>query len=294
MVFLQTSVLTKRYGQLTALEQCTFQAERGEVLGLLGPNGAGKTTLLRLLLGFLQPTAGAATIDDLDCYRQAVEVHRRLSYLPGDPRLPRKLTGRELLQFFAKLHPASSPRAAIQMAERLDLETSRPIQQMSTGMRQKLALAATLAPDVPLVVLDEPTSNLDPNARGAVLQLLREARGAGKTVLFSSHILSEVEEICDRVIILRQGRIVETVRMTDVRREHRIRAKLTGPFHRPLKDLAEQLHIQQDANGSITILTAHPLQELLGWLAEQPLEELQIEPLGLRAVYERHHSAGAS
>ena len=291
MVYLQASGLTKHYGRFTALEQCTFQAGQGEVLGLLGPNGAGKTTLLRLLLGFLEPSAGSATIDGLDCYRQTIEVHRRLSYLPGDPRLPRKLTGRQLLQFFAKLHPSSSPQAALKMAKRLALDISRPIRQMSTGMRQKLALAATLAPDVPLVVLDEPTSNLDPNARGSVLQLLREAKAMGKTVFFSSHVLSEVEEVSERVIILRQGRLAETVRMADVRHQHRIRAKLTGPFSPPQGALAGDLHIEHDPNGLMTIQTGGPLEPLLGWLARQPLEELRIEPLGLKAVYQRHHGS---
>ena len=288
-MFLQTADLTKCYGQLAALERCTFGAEQGEVLGLLGPNGAGKTTLLRLLLGFLRPTAGSATIDQLDCYLQAVEVHRRLSYLPGDPRLPRKLTGAQLLLFFAKLHPASSASAALRMADRLALDTSRSIRQMSTGMRQKLALAATLAPDVPLVVLDEPTSNLDPNARQIIQQLLQEAKAAGKTILFSSHVLPEVEEASDRVILLRQGQLVETIKMANVRRSHRIRAKLTGPFEPPSGSLANQLHIEREANGSLTIHTEHPLQPLLGWLAGQPCEELRIEPLGLRAVYERYH-----
>jgi len=157
-------------------------------------------------------------------------------------------------------------------------------------MRQKLGLAATLAPDVPLVVLDEPTSNLDPTARQSVLQLLREAKDAGKTVLFSSHVLSEVEEICDRVIILQHGELVETIRMSEIRRQHRINAQLTGPLTPPTSKLSEQLQIApDDGTGTVTIHTEGPLEPLLGWLAEQPLAELQIEPIGLRAAYERHH-----
>jgi len=294
VVFIQVAALTKRYGKLTALDQCSFGAARGEVLGLLGPNGSGKTTLLRLLLGFLRADSGHATIDDLDCDRQSVEVHRRLTYLPGDPRLIRKLTGREILKFFAGLHPASSEKLAFRLAERMELDVSRRVRQMSTGMRQKLALAVTLAPEVPLVVLDEPTSNLDPTARGQVLRMLREAKDAGKTVLFSSHILSEVEEICDRVIVLRQGRVAETLRMADVRQRHRIHALLKGPFEPPNGELASDLEIQHHADGSITILTARPLQPLLGWLATQPLSELQIEPDGLRTVYQKHHPEGES
>lgn len=294
-MLIQASSLTKTYGskragELKALDACTFDAPRGEVLGLLGPNGAGKTTLLRLLMGYLKPSAGSAAIDGFDCYSQSVEVHRRLTYMPGDARFPRKLTGRQLLDFFARLRQTKTDTVR-RLVDRLELDDSRPIGLMSTGMRQKLALAATLAPDVPLVVLDEPTSNLDPTARLGVLQLLRESREAGKTVLFSSHVLSEVEEVCDRVIILRQGRLVETLRMSDMRRQHRIKAQLTGPLSPPQGELATQLQITEHDGGDVTMLTDGPLEPLLGWLAEQPLAELQIEPLGLRAAYERHHPA---
>jgi len=271
-VFIQASSLTKRYGSFKALDACSFGAQRGEILGLLGPNGSGKTTLLRLLMGFLKPTHGHATIDGLDCYRQSVEVHRRLTYMPGDARFSRKLSGHKLLAFFARLRNTTDMATVRQLVERLELDDSRSVGQMSTGMRQKLALVATLAPEVPLAVLDEPTSNLDPTARHGVLRLLREAREAGKTVLFSSHVLSEVEEICDRVIILRDGRLVETLRVADMRRQHRIDAQLTGPLTPPVGKLAEQLEITSQDNSNVTMLTAGPLEPLLGWLAEQPLQ----------------------
>ena len=288
-MLIQATALTKQYGSFKALDECSFGASRGEVLGLLGPNGAGKTTLLRLLMGFLKPTSGNATIDGFDCYRQSVDVHRRLTYMPGDARFSRKLSGRKILDFFAKLRDTTPSDAVGKLVERLELDDSRSVGQMSTGMRQKLALAATLSPEVPLVVLDEPTSNLDPTARHGVLQLLREAKAAGKTVLFSSHVMSEVEEVCDRVIILRGGRLVETINMADVRQQHRIQAQLTGPLTTPDARLAERLRITHDDTGTVTMLTDGPLEPLLGWLAEQPLAELQIEPVGLRAAYERHH-----
>ena len=294
MAFIQASLLTKRYGQLTALDGCSLEAPRGEILGLLGPNGSGKTTLLRLLLGFIKPTSGQASIDGLDCYRQSVEVHRRSSYLPGEPRLFRKLTGRQVLQFFSQLRTSMSAKSVADLVDRLELDESRQVQLMSTGMRQKLVLAAVLAPDVPLVVLDEPTSNLDPTTRGGVLQLLQEAKDSGKTIIFSSHVLSEVEEICDRVVLLREGHVVETLRMDQMRRQHRIRAQLTGRLTQPEGALAGNLQIDQDEHQSVTILTGQPLEPLLGWLAAQPLTELRIEPVGLRAVYERYHPPSES
>src|SRR6476660_4864938 len=178
----ETHELTKNYGRLPALMGCTISVQRGEVFGLLGPNGSGKTTLLRLLMGFLRPTRGGAKIDGRDCYRESVAVHAGVSYLPGDVRLVRGMKGRDVLTFFARLRGESSPVRSIQLAARLGLDLSRRVSQSSTGMRQKLALAAVFAADVPLLSLDEPTSNLDPTVRGTILAAIREAKSAGRTV----------------------------------------------------------------------------------------------------------------
>jgi ABC-2 type transport system ATP-binding protein len=244
-------------------------------------------------MGFLKPTAGRAIIDEVDCYRQSVEVHRRVSYLPGDARLFRHLNGRETLELFSRLRPAASIERSLKLAGRLQLDLSRRVRQMSTGMRQKLALAVALTPDVPLVILDEPTANLDPTVRRDVIDLIREARTAGKTILFSSHVLSEVEETCDRVLVLRSGQLVDSVRVADVRRQHQIRAELTGPLTLTPPALAASLEITQPSGGEVIILTRGDLAPLLGWLAQQPLARLEIEPVGLRTVYERHHPASA-
>ncbi len=167
--------LTKCYQDVTALSGCSLQIQPGEVFGLLGPNGAGKTTLLRLLMGFLRPTSGSAHIEGLDCYTQSVEVHRRVTYLPGDVRLFRHMRARQLLQFFCRVRKANNLPQAIEVAEHLDLDLDRRVSNMSTGMRQKLALAATLSATTPLVILDEPTANLDPNVRSCVAEMVRQA-----------------------------------------------------------------------------------------------------------------------
>lgn len=288
---IRATALTKHYGQIAALEDCSLTVDRGEVVGLLGPNGAGKSTLIRLLLGFLKPTRGSAAVDNFDCYRQPMEVHRRLAYLPGEPRLFRSLTGRDTLKFFSGLRATIPTRTAEQVAFRLGLDISRPVRKMSTGMRQKLALAITLAADVPLLVLDEPTSNLDPTARSTVLRLLADARQAGKTLLVSSHVLSEVEASCDRVIILRNGKIAANVQISEIRQQHRITAQLTGEFVKPTESLAKQLAIEQRDDGLVSITTSQSLEPLLDWLAKQPLAELRIEPVGLQAIYEQYHEA---
>ncbi|MDC0936499.1 ABC transporter ATP-binding protein [Pirellulales bacterium] len=292
-MLLTAQSLTKRFGQVEALCNCSIAADRGEVLGLLGPNGAGKTTFLRLLLGFLKPTSGSAHIDGFDCYRQPVSAHRRLAYLPGEVRLISKLTGRGCLEFFTQLRPAGALQPALKIAQRLDLDLSRRVGQMSTGMRQKLALAIALAPDVPLTVLDEPTANLDPNARRIVLELVRECRDAGNTVLFSSHVLGEVEEACDRAALLRGGRLVEEVTLAEIRGRRRIRMKLTGPLTPPPEAIARSIEVDADDRAA-TVLAEGDLAPLLKWLAEQPIAELQIEAAGLRTVYERVHPATGS
>jgi ABC-2 type transport system ATP-binding protein len=285
----ETRELTKHYGRLPALNNCTLTVQRGEVFGLLGPNGSGKTTLLRLLMGFLRPTRGAATIDGRDCYRQSVAVHSGVSYIPGDARLFRAMRGRDVLTFFAHLRGDSTPARSINLATRLGLDLSRRVSQASTGMRQKLALAAVLAADVPLLILDEPTSNLDPTVRGTVLAIIREARAAGRTVIFSSHVMSEVEQVCDRVVILRNGQLVHDQAMSDIQRGHRIHARLNGPLPAVPERFAKQVAVAQHADRKITIDAPGDLSPLLGWLATLPVSDVYVEPVGLQNVYEKYH-----
>jgi ABC-2 type transport system ATP-binding protein len=285
----ETRELTKHYGRLPALNDCTLTVRRGEVFGLLGPNGSGKTTLLRLLMGFLRPTRGAATIDGRNCYRDSVAVHSGVSYLPGDVRMFRAMRGRDVLTFFARLRGESTAIRSVGLAARLGLDLSRRVSQSSTGMRQKLALAAVLAADVPLLILDEPTSNLDPTVRATVLTTIREAKAAGRTVIFSSHVMSEVEQVCDRVVILRNGQLVHDQAMSDIQRGHRIHARLNGPLPAVPERFAGQVAIAQHADGKITIDAAGDLSPLLGWLATLPLAEVYVEPVGLQAVYEKYH-----
>lgn len=288
-MLIETRHLTKRYGTLAALDDCSLAVRTGEVFGLLGPNGAGKTTLLRLLLGFLRPSAGTAIVDGHDCVRDSVAVRRRVAYLPGEVRLFRRMRGFEALQFFIDIRPGTRLARGRELAERLELDLSRRIAAMSSGMRQKLAIVAVFAAETPILVLDEPTTHLDPTARRDLLALVREAQAAGRTVLFSSHVFSEVEEACDRVGILRQGKIVDVQSLADVKRQHRVRLWLNGPWQPPPTTLAAHLRVVHNDDGAVTMETPNRLAPLLGWLATLPVAEMQIEPLGLRAIYERHH-----
>jgi ABC-2 type transport system ATP-binding protein len=285
----ETHELTKRYGPLRALDRCSLRIKRGEIHGLLGPNGAGKTTLIRLLMGFLRPSSGRATIAGLDCYHQSVDVHRKVTYVPGEARLFRQLRAREVLRFFAEIRGQGDVSRSFQLAERLKLDTSPRVAFMSTGMRQKLALAITMSARAELMILDEPTTNLDPNVRGDVMRMVVEARDAGQTVLFSSHVLSETEETCDRITIVRAGKLVHTQVMTDLRRQHRIRARLIDCLPEIPASLRAEITLCQVDDNRLTVETPGELSPILGWLACLPIDEVTIEPIGLRAVYDRFH-----
>lgn len=218
-VLLTTTQLTKDYGSCRALNSLDLSVPAGEIFGVLGPNGSGKSTAIRLILGFLKPTHGTASVAGFDCWRQSVEVRRRLSYLPGELRLYENMSGRQLVTFLAKLRGGSIDGDVDRLARRFDIDLARPLVQLSSGMKRKVALLAVLTPKVPLLILDEPTNALDPTMRDELLGLLREAKNKGQTVVFSSHVLSEVESVCDRVGILRLGRLVHLQSMTELQRE---------------------------------------------------------------------------
>ncbi|MDE0735905.1 MAG: ABC transporter ATP-binding protein [Pirellulaceae bacterium] len=275
---------------LTALAGCTLQVQQGEIFGLLGPNGAGKTTLLRLLLGFLKPTSGRAHIDQKDCYSQSIAVRHRVSYLPGDVRLFRNMNGHRFLEFMSQLRDNTHLDRSYQLADRLNLDLSRRISNMSTGMKQKLALVNSLATDAPLIILDEPTSNLDPTVRKNVLDTVIELQASGRTIIFSSHVLSEVEAVCDRVAIMRSGQLVHTQPMDALKQRHRIRARLQAPLPAVPERFQDAVTIQDARQDMVVIDIAGDLARLLHWLSEAGLSDLEISPIGLSAVYEQFHS----
>ncbi len=280
--------LTKRFGKFTALDDVSLEVAHGEVFGLLGPNGAGKSTLIRTLMGFLKPTDGTAAINGLDCDRQRVEVHAGVTYLPGDARLYGLMRARFLIKQFCGLRSNASVEKALEIADRLELNLERWVGLMSTGMRQKLALSVCLAVDCPLIILDEPTANLDPTIRGRVLDLVSEAKITGKTVVFSSHVLSEIEEVCDRVGILKRGRLVFLKPMAEINQKHRIGFKISGQLSPPPEPLKSRVTIRQDHRG-YQVETPARVPEVLQWLAQHPIEDVNITSIGLRSVYDQFH-----
>lgn len=287
-VLVQTDNLTKTFGDFTALNRCTLQIESGVVFGLLGPNGAGKTTLLRLILGFLFPTSGTAMVAGFDCHRQAVEAHRRLTYMPGDAQLFGSMKGRKVLKFFAELRAECDFKRALALAERLELDLTRRVAFMSTGMRQKLALCVCLSTRTELTILDEPTANLDPTVRGEIIRIIDELRSEGRTVIFSSHVLSEIEDVCDRVVVMRRGEMVRDLSMAELKSRHRMVGQSNQPLVVP-DDLVDQVTVQQ-LDENVVLDISGDLAPVLGWLGSQPIGNVRIEPIGLRTIYDQCHS----
>ena len=227
---ISASGLVKTFGRTRALDGLDLTVEEGEVLGFLGPNGAGKSTTIRVLLGLIRADSGTATLLGGDPWRDRVALHKRLAYVPGDVTLWRNLSGGEVIDLLGGLHGGVHPDRRAELLERFELDPAKKGGQYSKGNRQKVALIAALASDVELLVFDEPTSGLDPLMEDVFRQCVADERERGRTILLSSHILSEVEALCDRVNIIRAGRTVETGTLSELRHLTRttVEAELAG------------------------------------------------------------------
>jgi ABC-2 type transport system ATP-binding protein len=227
----ETEGLTKRYGHSTALDGLDLTIEPGEAFGYLGPNGAGKSTTIGLLLGLLRPTSGTARVFGLDVWRDAPAAHRRLAYVPSESDLWPSLTGAEALTFLGNVHGSVDTAYRAELIERFELAPDKKVRAYSHGNKQKVLLIAALASRADLLLLDEPTTGLDPLMEQVFRACVREARDRGQTLMLSTHILSEVEAVCDRVAMLRAGKVIEIGRLDVLRglAALHVRGELTGP-----------------------------------------------------------------
>jgi len=233
---IRTEGLTKRYGDVAALDHLDLEVAQGEVVGYLGPNGAGKTTTIRLLLGLIAPTEGRGEIFGLDCQRTPVEAHRHLAFVPGEANLWPSLNGAETLRLLGRVQGQVDEAYRDELVVRFDLDPTKKVRAYSKGNRQKLVLIAALMVRPDLLVLDEPTTGLDPLMEQAFRRCIHEARDRGQTVFLSSHIMSEVEALCDRVGILRDGRLVEMGTLGQMR--HLSALTMEATFDGPIPDLS--------------------------------------------------------
>ena len=295
-VLIETERLTKSYGANRGIVDLDLEVDEGEVFGFLGPNGAGKTTTIRTLLDHLRPTSGRARIFGIETTADPVAIHRRTGYLPGEFTLYDRLTGGQTIEYFGNLRGGVDPAYRASLIERLDLDPSRRFKEYSKGNKQKLGLVVAFQHRPELLILDEPTSGLDPLVQQAFYGLVGEAQAEGRTVFLSSHVLSEVERTCDRVAIVRDGRLVRIGRVDTLRDLAHHQVELRFPDGVPtaefaalpgVSDVVVEDHILRlRVAGPITpVLQAAGRHELVDFLAREPsLEETFLAEYGRQAT----------
>ncbi|SET02743.1 ABC-2 type transport system ATP-binding protein [Oceanobacillus limi] len=290
MSVLKVSNLTKEFGKFRALDGVNLEVKKGEVFGFIGPNGAGKSTTIRILLGILKATEGQAQIFGRDVWTDAVEIHKKIAYVPGDVNLWPNLTGGEVIDLFVKLRGGNNKQRREELIQRFDLDPSKKCRTYSKGNRQKVALVAAFTSDADLYILDEPTSGLDPLMEHVFQECVMEAKQAGKSVLLSSHILSEVEKLCDRVGIIRQGKIIETGSLSELR--HLTRTNLLVETKNPITGLQE-LHgvheVEKKEQALSFQVDTEELDAVIKHISQFNIVKLESAPPTLEDLFMRHY-----
>lgn len=278
-IVLRTKGLSKHYGSFAALDTLDLEMQKGEVLGYLGPNGAGKTTTIRLLLGLIRPTGGSAEIFGLDAQSKKVEVHTRTAYVPGEATLWPQLTGAETLHLLGRVHGKVDEAYQHQLIKRFQFEPDKKVRTYSKGNRQKINLIAAFSTRAEMLILDEPTSGLDPLMEQAFRECVLEAKNNGQTIFLSSHILDEVEALCDRVAILRAGKLVESGTLAEMRHLSALTVEAAFTSTPPKVDHLKGVSAVKLTGHSLTCQVQGPIDELLSVLAAaRPRTLLSREP----------------
>jgi ABC-2 type transport system ATP-binding protein len=287
---IHTEKLVKRFGHVTALDELDLEVAQGQTHGFLGPNGAGKSTTIRVLLGMLRADGGRATLFGADPWDDAAALHRRLAYVPGDVNLWPGLSGGEIIDLLGRLRGGLDRGKRDELLERFDLDPRKKGRSYSKGNRQKVALVAAFASDVELLLLDEPTSGLDPLMSAVFNECVREAAAEGRTVLLSSHIMSEVEQLCDRVSIIRKGVIVETGTLAELR--HFTRSRVHAITKNPVRGLGDHEGVHEfkvDGTDVRFQVERDALDEVLTQLAVAGVTSLTCEPPSLEEMFLRYY-----
>lgn len=290
MSIIEVKNLTKYYGKFKALDKIDLSVKKGEVFGFIGPNGAGKSTTLRILLGLLRRDGGEVVLMGKDPWHDAVELHRKLAYVPGEVNLWPNLTGGEVIDLLGKLRGEFNPRRREELLKRFKLDPTKKCSAYSTGNKQKVALIAALISDVELYIFDEPTIGLDPLMEGVFRQYVKELKNAGKTVLLSSHILAEVEALCDRVSIIKEGKIIETGTFSQLR--HLTRTSITVDTLQPITGLEslDGVHnLSIEGNHAHFNVDAEKIDPIIQHLAQFGVHSLLSTPPTLEELFIRYY-----
>jgi ABC-2 type transport system ATP-binding protein len=293
---IRTEHLTKYYGRSRGIVDVDLEVRSGEIFGFLGPNGAGKTTTIRLLLDLIRPTRGRAEALGLDSRRDRIEIHRRVTYLPGEVALYGNLTGLQLLEYLGSLRGGFDRAEVDRLAERLQLDPTVRIKSLSRGNRQKVGLVAALMGRPDLLILDEPTIGLDPFVQLEFERLAREAQLEGRTVFISSHILPEVEHLCDRVGIIREGRLlaVEAVADLKARALRRLRIDFDGPVDPSVFGGLPGVRDVRVSNGTLTCTVMGSLDALVKTAARYEVRDVRSEETSLEEIFLAYYGEGTT
>ena len=282
--------LQKNFGQFQALKDVSFEVNAGEVLGYIGPNGAGKSTTIRILLGIIRATQGKVQIFGKDVWQDSIEIHKKIAYVPGDVYLWPNLSGGETIDLFLKLHGAINQEKRDQLIKKFDLNPKKKVRSYSKGNRQKIALIAALATEAELYIFDEPTSGLDPLMEAVFQEEVKGLKAAGKAIILSSHILSEVEKLADRVAVIRKGEIVETGTLDDLRYLTRYQYKVeTEQEAVGLKELSSVHDLQIKENEATFQADSDAIDEILKTLLLYGVKKLEATPPTLEDLFMRHY-----
>ena len=293
MAIIKTENLHKHFGKVKALNGVDLQVNEGEIYGFIGPNGAGKSTAIRVLLGILKPTEGRAALFGEDAWQRAVEIHKRIAYVPGDVNLWPNLSGGEVVDLFVRMKKGHDRNYREELVKRFDFDPAKKCGTYSKGNRQKVALIAAFSSDADLYILDEPTSGLDPLMETVFRDCVRKAKAEGKTVFLSSHILSEVEQLCDRISIIRQGKIIDGGSMNELR--HLTRNNVKVETKEPLTGLAglDGVHDVKEEKGAVSFSMDNDRTEgVMNYLAGKGIIHIVSAPPTLEELFMSHYGGG--
>ena len=286
---IRTEGLSKRYGDTLALDALDLSVAEGEVYGYLGPNGAGKTTTIRLLLGLHRPTAGRAELLGIDAWGEPVRAHRRVAYVAGEPFLWPSLTSAETFEFLAQLHGGTDVPYRDLLIERFQVDSDKKVRALSKGNRQKVQLVAALATRADVLILDEPTSGLDPLMEVAFRESVNEAKERGQTVFLSSHILSEVEALCDRIGILRQGKLVDQGTLAELRHLSAQTVEVTFEGPAPALEPLPGVKVTPTGPNALRFEVIGTVGPLIAALAQHPVAALTSREPSLEEIFLHHY-----
>jgi ABC-2 type transport system ATP-binding protein len=287
---IKTQNLTKFYGKSRGIENVNITVNKGDIFGFLGPNGAGKSTTIRTLLDFIRPSGGSASIFGLDCQKDTVQIKKRIGYIPGDFGLFGHMTGWKYLEYFGKVRGGYDAEAAMALARRFEIKPDRKMKEYSRGMRQKIAIIQAFMNNPDLIVMDEPTSGLDPLVQQTFMDLVQERARQGTTIFMSSHVLSEVEKVCNRVAIIKEGKIATEEKVEDLRKKSGsvVQVKFAETIS-PEAFRMPGVKVPTQQNGYLRMTVTGNMEGLLAEIARHRVEDISIHQMTLEEIFMHYY-----